>query len=155
MPNSSAPDRSTPSLVRLPASRFPERASIYICDGCGAEVTKHLYPRPAKASPPYGPERYVCVCGRIYRTGAVEWDSLDTKEKRRRVLWPFLGFALGLPAAFVCYLFLTTGARIEVGVALSVIAASVYPAKDALNIVRSIKRTRSRAEAQAGGGIIR
>jgi len=31
----------------------------------------------------------------------------------------------------------------------------VYPAKDALNIVRSIKRTRSRAEAQAGGGIIR
>jgi hypothetical protein len=152
MPSWNAPD--LPKRLTLPASRFPERANSYVCDGCGAEVTKYLCPHPSKAKPPYGPEAYVCSCGREYRTGAVEWNSLNLQEKRRRILWLFLEFALGLPAAFACYLFLTIGARIGLGVILTVLAASVYPARDGINIIRSIIRTRSQPHAQTGGGNI-
>jgi hypothetical protein len=155
MPSWNEGDRVLPKRLKLPASRFPERASSYVCDGCGAEVTKYLYLRPAKARPPYGPEKYVCRCGRQYPTGAVEWDSLNLQEKHRRILWLFLGFVIGLPAGFVCYLFLTAGAGIQLGLILTVLAAGAYPAWDGINIFRSIIRTRSQSQAQTGGGNVR
>ena len=85
--------------VRRPASSFPERADLYICDQCGADLTKYL-PRPSShAWPPYGPARYICRCGAPYLTGAVEWESLDFRERRRR-LGDLVGLSLMFAARF-------------------------------------------------------
>jgi len=32
-----------------------------------------------------GPETYTCICGRQYRTGAVEWDHLSERERNSRI----------------------------------------------------------------------
>lgn len=70
--------------VKLPASDFPRRADIYVCDQCGRDITKYFRPRLSHTSAPIGPERYKCLCGRKYLTGATEWDHLGDWERSKR-----------------------------------------------------------------------
>ena len=67
----------------LPASKFPECADVYFCDNCGRDVTKYLHPGRAHVRRAVGPVRYVCVCGKTYLTGAMEWDYLSEWEKHQ------------------------------------------------------------------------
>ena len=69
----------------VPASMFPERADEYVCDKCGRYITEHLHHGPGHAGIPLGPERYRCICGETYLSGAIEWDHLGTWERRRRI----------------------------------------------------------------------
>lgn len=70
---------------RLPASAFPEPALVYVCDGCGKDITRHLHRRRGPTWTPMGPARYTCACGRRWLTGAVEWDYLGEWDRRHRV----------------------------------------------------------------------
>ena len=84
-------------LVTLPASAFPERADVYVCDKCGRDITKHLRRRESHSWSPIGRETYFCACGQRYLTGATEWDHLGNWERRRRVRNTLtLGFFLSL-----------------------------------------------------------
>jgi hypothetical protein len=92
--------------IKRPASSFPERADIYECDNCGADLTKHLRCPVSHSWPPYGPMRCVCQCGRAYLTGAVEWECLSTRERRERLGVIFalslsLLVVLAIPGAFI------------------------------------------------------
>jgi hypothetical protein len=71
---------------QLPASRFPERADAYYCDECLMDITEHLHPGRAHVRRDIGKTRYKCVCGRVYMTGAVEWDQLEARERRSRLV---------------------------------------------------------------------
>lgn len=70
------------SLGSLPASRFPERASAYLCDKCGEDITERFYVRRGHASTPLGPPTFYCACGERYLSGTREWDHLGPNEKR-------------------------------------------------------------------------
>ena len=84
-------------VVALPASAFPQRADAYVCDQCRRDITKHLDPARAHVWSPMGPERYQCVCGQRYLTGAAEWDNLGERERRRRIRQTFgLGLFLSV-----------------------------------------------------------
>lgn len=92
----------------LPASAFPERADIYICDQCQRDLTEHFVPGQAHVMQPLGPERYTCECGRRYLTGAVEWANLSEWDKRRRKLDAFgfgavLSVMLSIPGLCVYF----------------------------------------------------
>jgi len=82
-------------LVKLPASAFPDRADIYVCDKCGRDITRHFRPGQAHVWAPMGPERCLCLCGERYLTGAKEWDHFSDWERNRRV-----GDTLGLGILF-------------------------------------------------------
>jgi hypothetical protein len=76
---------SSPQLDVLAASAFPKRADIYKCDDCERDITKYLHPGRAHVWRAMGPERFQCTCGRIYLTGATEWDHLGDWERRNRI----------------------------------------------------------------------
>ena len=82
-------------LITLPASAFPDRADVYVCDICGTDITKHFRPGRAHVWSAMGRETYTCSCGKRYVTGATEWDHLGNWERRRRV-----GETLGLGILF-------------------------------------------------------
>ena len=71
--------------VTLPASAFPERANIYVCDKCGRDITKHFRRHQSHVWEPMGPERYQCLCGQKYLTGATEWDHFSARGRRSRI----------------------------------------------------------------------
>lgn len=73
---------SDASLSSLPASRFPERAEVYLCDKCGEDITRHFYVRHGHGGTPIGSPTFYCVCGERYLSGAREWDQLRPYEKR-------------------------------------------------------------------------
>ena len=79
----------------LPPSAFPEKADVYVCDKCGRDITKHFRPGRAHVWAPMGRERYQCLCGQKYLTGAREWDHLGDWERVRRA-----GDTLGLGVLF-------------------------------------------------------
>ena len=86
----------------LPASAFPNSADIYVCDNCGRDITKHLHSGRAHVWRNMGPNRYECLCGQRYLTGATEWDHLGEWERRRRsreTLW--LGILSSTPFLLV------------------------------------------------------
>jgi ABC-type nickel/cobalt efflux system permease component RcnA len=83
----------------LPASSFPERADVYVCDKCARDVTKHFRLRQSHSWTPMGPTRFVCRCGQRYLTGAVEWDHLGSSERHRRV-WQTLWLGVLLSGMF-------------------------------------------------------
>ena len=72
-------------LITLPASAFPNRADVYACDKCRRDITKHFRPGRAHVWAPMGPERFLCLCGQRYLTGATEWDHFSDWERNRRV----------------------------------------------------------------------
>jgi len=86
-------------LVKLPASTFPNRADLYVCDKCGRDITKHFRPRQSHSWGPMGPESFLCRCGQRYLTGAKEWDHLTDRERNRRV-GQILGLGILLSAMF-------------------------------------------------------
>ena len=141
---------NTSGPVRRPASSFPERADLYICDQCGADLTKYL-PRPSSHSwPPYGPARYICRCGAAYLTGAVEWEALDFRERRRR-LRDLFGLSLMFAAMFaipgtcvgLLVYWIVGSSRLGLFVALltATLPSVVLLAFELGGIVRSIVRT--------------
>jgi len=71
--------------ITRPASDFPERANIYVCDNCGRDITKHFRAGQSHVWRPIGPQRYQCSCGKKYLTGAAEWDHLGRWERSCRV----------------------------------------------------------------------
>jgi hypothetical protein len=75
----------TRSLSKLPASAFPDRADVYVCDKCGRDITKHFRPGQAHVWAPMGDERHRCLCGKTYLTGATEWDHFGDWERNRRI----------------------------------------------------------------------
>jgi len=88
--------------VQLPASAFPERAHSYVCDNCGRDVTKHLRPGQAHVWAPMARERFSCECGRVYLTGAREWDHLGDWERANRVSQVIgLGILLSVPSSIL------------------------------------------------------
>jgi hypothetical protein len=70
---------------QLPASAYPERADIYVCDKCEKDITRHFIAQQSHSWRPLGRERYLCQCGQSYLTGAVEWTNLSEYEKNRRI----------------------------------------------------------------------
>ena len=97
-----------PKKTQLPASAFPTRADVYVCDKCGRKITKHFRPGQAHVWKPMGAERYRCRCGQLYLTGATEWDHLGNWERKRRVnqtsgLTLLFSVALSVPG-FLVYL---------------------------------------------------
>jgi hypothetical protein len=99
--------------IQLPGSAFPSPASIYLCDNCERDITRHLYPPKSHSWEPLGPEKYTCLCGRQYLTGAMEWEHLSEWERRRRIRQTFgvggllsaifavLALGVSLPLAFL------------------------------------------------------
>lgn len=70
------------SSSSLPASRFPEPASAYLCDQCGEDITERFSVSRGHGRPPLGPATFYCQCGQRYLSGTREWDQLSTNEKR-------------------------------------------------------------------------
>jgi hypothetical protein len=93
------PSHLVGALKTLPASGFPERADVYICDKCARDVTKHFRLRQSHSWTPMGPTRFVCRCGQRYLTGAIEWDHLGLSERHRRV-WQTLVLGIFLSGVF-------------------------------------------------------
>jgi len=83
-----------PPITR-PASDFPERANVYVCDNCGRDITRHFRPGQAHVWRPMGPQRYQCFCGKKYLTGAAEWDHLGCWERSSRIR-----YTLGMGVVF-------------------------------------------------------
>jgi len=71
--------------ITLPASAFPNSADAYVCDKCGRDITRHFRHSRAHVWRPMGPERFLCLCGQRYLTGATEWDHFGDQERNKRV----------------------------------------------------------------------
>jgi hypothetical protein len=158
MPSWSALELNHADPTKPPAGSFPDRADIYACDNCGTDITKFLRRRSAHAWPPYGPEQYVCSCGKTYLTGVREWAFLDPKERQRRLrylfwLALFLVVMLSVPSTILGFLTYRFSASIRVGVAVGVIVATSFSVwmltSEVGGIIRSIMRTK--AESLKGG----
>jgi hypothetical protein len=76
-------DPKQATVIKRPASEFPDTADVYLCDKCGRGITAHLHSGRAHVRQPLGPVRYVCRCGQVYPSGATEWDYLSVWEKRQ------------------------------------------------------------------------
>jgi hypothetical protein len=146
--------------TELPGSAFPERADVYVCDNCDADITKYLRLHAAHARPAYGPMRYRCVCGTKYLTGTLEWDDLSSRQQRSRVLdlpATFLfGFVImwivALPVGLIAWLiFHTVKAGLVVALVVAMVPALVFPVIEVAGILRSIIRTRFISGEQAPG----
>ena len=156
MPSWSLLELNRPEKARLSASSFPEPADGYLCDDCGRDVTNKFRPHAGHSRPPYGPERFTCICGRTYLTGAVEWDNLRPFEKRRdatEILAMFVIFFVvlgifGIPTGLAVYFLLGSLklAMITGGLVMA-IPASILPELETLDILRSILRTRFQISA--------
>jgi hypothetical protein len=100
---------------QLPVSKFPEWAETYVCDQCGADLTRFVCKvLSGHGGKPIGPETCTCDCGRTYKTGYVEWDHLTFEEQEHESagllpLWLMvsIGFAIvGIPADVLTFAFL-------------------------------------------------
>lgn len=136
-----------------PASEFPERAEVYVCDVCGRDITKHLPRRQAHVWDDLGPPFYTCKCGTRYRTFQMEWDSFSYWEKRDYVVkavvpWVGIGvllagFLLLARLAFLYPNFVTIGLTILCAIPAAVLG-SLFMAMsyDLLELPASLWRTR-------------
>jgi hypothetical protein len=139
---------------RLPASRFPDDAGVYFCDGCERDITRHLRRERAHVRQSIGPMRYTCDCGKSYLTGATEWDYLSEWDKRQWRSDVGLGVILLILLMIPIALGFATWHRQSVvllGVLISVLIPSLLFLKlfgqaliEVLDIARSIWRTRFR-----------
>ena len=117
-------DRQPIHSAQLPASSFPDRADVYVCDNCGRDVTKYLHRLHGHSSLPLGPQRHVCRCGQKWLTGRVEWDHLGDEGRRNHlrgivvciVVFSIPSSVLGATAYLVLhYLFSWKGAMTHSG----------------------------------------
>jgi len=49
--------------IKLPASEFPDKADVYVCDKCGRDITERLQRGAGHTAWQIGTERYRCQCG--------------------------------------------------------------------------------------------
>jgi hypothetical protein len=68
-------DPKQATVIKRPASEFPDPADVYLCDKCGGDITAHLHRGRAHVRQPLGPVKYVCRCGQAYLSGATELPS--------------------------------------------------------------------------------
>ena len=54
----------------------------YVCDLCGADLTRFICERSRLGGPLVGLEKRVCRCGGEYPTGRVEWDHCSIEQRR-------------------------------------------------------------------------
>ena len=153
MPSWSLLELNKPDKIQRPASSFPQWADIYLCDNCGADVTKRFRRRVGHSWPPYGREIFVCRCGATYPTGAKEWDNLGPRERHTRIRDTFsltimllvVFSVVGLVAGLVAYaIFHNVRAAWWLGVSVAASPSLVLLMLDVWDILTSIMRTRSR-----------
>ena len=145
--------------MQLPASAFPEPAATYICDNCGRDITKRLHPGRAHCWQAMGPQRYVCLCGKKWLSGAVEWNHLGDWERERRIRDTLALGALSSVASFliVALAYLAAHATgMIVGVSFIAIVIVILPAvliivPFVFQVGASMWRTRTRTSSGAGG----
>ncbi len=140
------------TILRLPASRFPEPAEVYFCDDCGKDATKNLHHDRAPVWQPLRPMWYVCECGRKYVSGAAEWDDLTTWERKqwiRQLRIGFVLFALLMIPGTLAYFALSLGSATLLAVLAIALIPSIVVARllglvllDVFEIIASIWRTR-------------
>jgi hypothetical protein len=143
-------NNSARPLVTLPASAFPARANIYVCDKCGRDLTKQFRPQQSHVWRPLGPERYQCLCGKTYLTGATEWDHFSAQERRRRIGQTLFAGVLFSMMFSVCglliYLFLLAfGLRrgaVVTGLVIAALPFSWMQLEFWPSVVASMRRTR-------------
>jgi hypothetical protein len=125
---------------------------LTFCDVCGRDITEHLHPGHAHVRTPLGPTRYVCLCGQMYPSGAIEWDDLSGWDKRQRLADVGLAaIASALLVAFVVVVYFAVTIRsvrlfVFVGVVL-LFSFPLFPLliavlKPPFEIAASIWRTR-------------
>jgi hypothetical protein len=97
---------------RLSVSKYPEWAQVYVCDQCGADLTKFVRRGwGSHGANRIGPASRTCSCGKVFETGYVEWDHLTSVEQRHesRGFLPLLlivlvvSAGLGVPIGFLTY----------------------------------------------------
>ena len=142
---------ATRPRIQLPASSFPDRADVYVCDKCGLDITKHLHPGQAHTWKAMGPERYRCRCGQNYLTAATEWDHFSEWERKRRIQCT-LGFAAvfsviisvcGLAAYLTLrYVFFLPRAGVIVGALIAAFPFLFMVVPFSLGVASSMWRTR-------------
>jgi hypothetical protein len=81
----------------LPASRYPERADVYLCDKCGEDLTRRFFVRKGHGSTPLGPPTFYCLCGARYLSGTREWDQMEANEKRTALRFMRISALLAFP----------------------------------------------------------
>lgn len=118
-------------LVTLPASAFPSRADAYVCDKCKREITEHFRPRTSHSWEPMGRERFKCLCGEEYLTGAKEWQHLGVKERRLRakdslVQGAIVSVMAAIPSLLI-YIFLHFALGYKKGALATSLVISVLP----------------------------
>jgi hypothetical protein len=139
---------------RLPVSVLPEWAEEYFCDNCRRDVTKQVHRRQSHSWQPMGAERFRCVCGHAWPTGAVEWDLLSNHEKRNRVN----GFiVLNIFSVFFASIVALAGyfrsSKIDVALNAGLVALSLFllfQFRSWFDLFASIWRTRVRRVDAAG-----
>jgi hypothetical protein len=53
----------------------------YVCDLCGADLTRFIRQRSRLGGPLVGQEKRVCRCGGEYSTGRIEWDHCGVEQR--------------------------------------------------------------------------
>jgi hypothetical protein len=142
-------DLNSPALTRLPASAFPGRADVYLCDKCERDITRYLRPGRPHASAPMRRERYLCPCGEKYLTGATEWDHLGHRERLRRiqqtivfgVAFSVISVILAIPAYFILKLFVPAFA-VVVSISIGAFPFAVSQMIFWSRVIASVWRTR-------------
>jgi hypothetical protein len=137
------------AVTRLPASEFPDRADVYVCDKCERDITEHLRPHHPHTWTPTGPERYVCPCGEKYLTGAIEWDHLGDSERRRRVrdtiglgvVFSAFSLILAIPICFILRL-ISPALGVVVGIAICAAPFALLQITFWPGVIASVWRTR-------------
>lgn len=142
-----------PVPAQLPASAFPDRADVYVCDNCGRNITKHLHPGRAHCSgQAMGPQRYVCRCAQKWLTGAAEWDHFDPRIMRWRVeeivglsvLFSVGSLIVSIPVYFALRDIGIGKAALIVAVAITALPSALIVASFSIQLLASSWRTRFR-----------
>ena len=133
--------------IKRPASAFPARADIYVCDQCGQDVTKYLRPGRAHVWSPMGPEIHVCSCGQQFLTGATEWHHFRYSERKRRlhqsVGLPFIFSAmLAIPGLGIYLLFQRSKVALVTALVIAVFPFLIFLIPFWVDVAASMWRTR-------------
>jgi hypothetical protein len=124
----------------------------YVCDLCGADLTRFIRERSRLGGPLVGQEKGVCRCGGEYSTGRIEWDRCSIEQRRsifKRTLLSCLVF-LGV-FAFAGAARSTEGNGILMGkvvdgfiegIVLGCALSAVLWLQLAVNVRSSLRRTR-------------
>jgi hypothetical protein len=141
-------DLGARSKKSLPVSALPEWAEEYYCDDCAREVTKQVHRRESHSWRPMGTEKFRCVCGHNWPTGAAEWDHLSDRERRSRVnAFIVLNIAAVFFASIVGLVSYFLSSKADVALDVGLVALSpflLFQVRSWFDLFASIWRTRVR-----------